>query len=61
LQLDFSRATELTFVIVVFSILFVDVFDNAGTLIGVTGLMRDGKLARMKQALISDSFAGALP
>ena len=40
--------------------LFVDVFDNAGTLIGVTlptGLMKDGKLARMKQALISDSFA----
>jgi adenine/guanine/hypoxanthine permease len=59
-QLDFSRATEITFVIIVFSILFVDVFDNAGTLIGVThrtGLLRDGKLARMKQALISDSFA----
>src|SRR5262249_35931360 len=34
LQLDFSRAFELTFVIVVFSFLFVDVFDNAGTLIG---------------------------
>jgi AGZA family xanthine/uracil permease-like MFS transporter len=60
LQLDFSRLFEWTFVIVVFSILFVDVFDNAGTLIGVThrtGLMKDGKLARMKQALISDSFA----
>ncbi len=60
LQLDFSRMFEWTFVIVVFSILFVDVFDNAGTLIGVThrtGLMKDGKLARMKQALISDSFA----
>ena len=60
LQLDFSRTFELTFVIVVFSILFVDVFDNAGTLIGVThrtGLMKNGKLARMKQALISDSFA----
>ena len=60
LQLDFSRVTELTFLIVVFSILFVDVFDNAGTLIGVThrtGLMKDGKLARMKEALISDSFA----
>ena len=44
----------------VFSILFVDVFDNAGTLIGVThrtGLMKNGKLARMKEALISDSFA----
>src|SRR5436853_252970 len=60
LQLDFSRITELSFLIVVFSILFVDVFDNAGTLLGVThrtGLMRDGKLARMKEALISDSFA----
>ncbi|HXZ46515.1 MAG TPA: NCS2 family permease [Pseudolabrys sp.] len=60
LQLDFSRVGELTFVIVVFSILFVDVFDNAGTLIGVThrtGLMKNGKLARMKEALISDSFA----
>ena len=56
-----SRASaELTFIIVVFSILFVDVFDNAGTLIGVThrtGLMKNGKLARMKEALISDSFA----
>jgi len=60
LQLDFSRIGELTFLIVVFSILFVDVFDNAGTLIGVThrtGLMKNGKLARMKQALIADSFA----
>ena len=60
LQLDFSRVFELSFLIVVFSILFVDVFDNAGTLIGVThrtGLMKNGKLARMKQALISDSFA----
>jgi adenine/guanine/hypoxanthine permease len=60
LQLDFSRVTELTFLIIVFSILFVDVFDNAGTLIGVThrtGLMKNGKLARMKEALISDSFA----
>ncbi len=60
LQLDFSRIGEATFLIVVFSILFVDVFDNAGTLIGVThrtGLMKNGKLARMKEALISDSFA----
>jgi AGZA family xanthine/uracil permease-like MFS transporter len=60
LALDFSRAFELSFIIVVFSILFVDVFDNAGTLIGVThrsGLMVDGKLPRMKEALIADSFA----
>ena len=59
-KLDFSRVFEGTFIIVVISILFIDVFDNAGTLIGVTqrtGLMKDGRLARMKEALISDSFA----
>ena len=61
LQLDFSRTFELTFLIVVFSFLMIDVFDNAGTLIGVThraGLLdQDGKLPRMKQALLADSFA----
>src|SRR5690242_12184086 len=59
-QLDFSRVAEGTFLIVILSILFIDVFDNAGTLIGVTqrtGLMKNGKLGRMKQALIADSFA----
>jgi adenine/guanine/hypoxanthine permease len=60
LQLDFSRAGEISFLIVVFSFL-VDVFDNAGTLIGVThqaGLAdAQGNLPRMKQALIADSFA----
>jgi AGZA family xanthine/uracil permease-like MFS transporter len=60
-QLDFSRATGLTFLIVVFSFLFVDLFDNAGTLIGVAhraGLLdEDGNLPRMKEALLADSFA----
>ena len=61
LKLDFSRVLEPTFLIVVFSFLIVDVFDNAGTLIGVThraGLLdADGNLPRMRQALIADSFA----
>jgi AGZA family xanthine/uracil permease-like MFS transporter len=61
LQLDFSRVTEASFLIVIFSFLFVDVFDNAGTLIGVThraGLTdAQGNLPRMRQALIADSFA----
>jgi AGZA family xanthine/uracil permease-like MFS transporter len=61
LQFDFSRTFELSFLIVVFTLFLVDLFDNAGTLIGVThrsGLLdRRGRLARMKQALISDSFA----
>jgi AGZA family xanthine/uracil permease-like MFS transporter len=61
LQLDFSRVTELTFLIVVFSFLFVDLFDNAGTLIGVAhraGLLdANGNLPRMKEALLANSFA----
>jgi AGZA family xanthine/uracil permease-like MFS transporter len=60
-KLDFSRIAEGSFLIVVLSFLFVDVFDNAGTLIGVThraGLTdADGNLPRMKQALLADSFA----
>jgi AGZA family xanthine/uracil permease-like MFS transporter len=60
-QLDFSRVFEATFLIVVFSFLFIDLFDNAGTLIGVShraGLLdEDGNLPRMKQALVADSFA----
>ncbi len=61
LALDFSRALELTFLIVVFSLLFVDLFDTAGTLIGVThrsGLLdKQGRLPRMPQALLADSSA----
>jgi AGZA family xanthine/uracil permease-like MFS transporter len=61
LQLDFSRIAEASFIVVVFTFLFIDLFDNAGTLIGVThraGLLdRDGNLPRMKQALLADSFA----
>jgi len=61
LQMDFSRIFELSFIVVVFSILMIDVFDNAGTLIAVTekaGFVdKEGNLPRMKQALISDSFA----
>jgi AGZA family xanthine/uracil permease-like MFS transporter len=61
LQLDFSRIAEPDFIVVVFTFLFIDLFDNAGTLIGVThraGLLDpDGNLPRMKQALLADSFA----
>ena len=61
LQLDFSRIYETAFLAVVISFLFIDVFDNAGTLIGVAhqaGLLdKEGRLPRMKQALVADSFA----
>jgi AGZA family xanthine/uracil permease-like MFS transporter len=41
-------------------LLFFDMFDTVGTLIGVgeqAGFMKDGKLPRVNQALISDSLA----
>jgi adenine/guanine/hypoxanthine permease len=61
LQLDFSRVFEATALVVIFSLLFVDLFDTAGTLIGVThraGMLdAEGQLPRMGQALIADSSA----
>ncbi len=61
LQLDFSRVFEATALLVIFSLLFVDLFDTAGTLIGVThraGMLDDeGQLPRMGQALIANSSA----
>jgi len=61
LALDFGRVLEGTFWIVVLSMLFVDLFDTAGTLVGVAhrgGLLdKDGKLPRMKKALLADSTA----
>lgn len=64
LALDFSRVLELGFIIIVFSLLFVDLFDTAGTLIGVAhrgGLLdANGRLPRMRQALLADSSATVL-
>ncbi len=61
--LDFSVITRdiLGFVTVIFAFLFVDVFDTLGTLIGVSSkanmLDKDGKLPRIKGALMADSLA----
>ena len=61
LQLDFSRMFEQTALVVIFTLLLVDFFDTAGTLIGVAhrgGLLdKDGRLPRMRQALVADSSA----
>jgi len=45
---------------VIFIFLFMDLFDTIGTLIGVSqpaGLMKNGKLPRARQALLSDAIA----
>ncbi len=61
LQLDIAAAFQLSMVTVVLSMLIVDVFDTAGTLIGVSTranlLDENGNLPRLKKALLSDSSA----
>ncbi len=61
LQLDIKGALDIGLVSVIFAFLFVDLFDNSGTLIAVAkkaGLMRkDGHLPKMGRALIADSTA----
>lgn len=60
-QLDFAGALEVGFITIVFTFLLVDLFDTAGTLVGVAhqgGLLdEDGRLPRLKKALIADSTA----
>ncbi|MDO4300147.1 MAG: NCS2 family permease [Clostridia bacterium] len=60
-KLDFSNVLSVDFVVVVFAFLFVDLFDTIGTLIGVSskaGLLdKDGKLPRIKGALLADAVA----
>ncbi|MFA9463341.1 MAG: NCS2 family permease [Velocimicrobium sp.] len=60
LKVDFSGILSLDFVVVVFAFLFVDMFDTLGTLIGVSAkanmLDKDGKLPRIKGALLSDAI-----
>ena len=61
LQLDIAGAFKLSMISVIIAFLFVDMFDTAGTLIGVShraGLLdEDGKLPRMGKALSADSVA----
>ncbi len=61
LQLDIAGALDVGMISVIFAFLFVDLFDNTGTLIAVAkraGLMRaDGHLPKMGRALIADSTA----
>lgn len=67
MKFDFSNVLTLKFFTVFISFLFVDIFDTVGTLVGVTqqaGLVgKDGKIPRVKQALLSDAVgtvAGAM-
>ncbi len=59
---DFGALKNIAeFIVVVFAFLFVDIFDTLGTLIGVSSkanmLDKDGKLPRIKGALLADAIA----
>lgn len=61
LAMDLSGAFSIGLISVVFAFFFVDLFDTAGTLVGVAhraGLLdKDGKLPRLRQALFADAAA----
>ncbi len=58
---DFGAVKILDFIVVMFAFLFVDLFDTLGTLIGVAQkadmLDKDGKLPRIRNALLADAVA----
>jgi len=60
LQLDILDALNMGLFTIIFAFLFVDLFDNTGTLVGVTnqaGILKDGKLPRAGRALTADALA----
>ncbi len=60
-HVDFSSVKILDFIVIIFAFLFVDIFDTLGTLIGCANkadmLDEEGKLPRIKQALLADAIA----
>lgn len=57
LQLDLRGALHLGLLEAIFAFLFVDLFDNVGTLVGVcqqAGLVKDGKIPGVGRALVAD-------
>ncbi|WP_234409038.1 NCS2 family permease [Marinilabilia salmonicolor] len=60
LKFEFSSVFTIDMLIVLFTFLFVDMFDTVGTLIGVSSkanmIKKDGSLPRAKQALFADAI-----
>ncbi len=58
---DFSSVKIVDFIVIVLAFLFVDIFDTLGTLIGCANkanmLDKEGKLPRIRQALLADAIA----
>jgi len=59
-QFQFDKIFTLDFLVVMFTFLFVDIFDTIGTLVGVTtqaGIIgKNGDIPKVKQALLADAI-----
>jgi AGZA family xanthine/uracil permease-like MFS transporter len=64
MQLEIGNLLDISMITVILTILLVDIFDTAGTLVGVASqagmLDAEGKLPRLRQALLADSTATML-
>lgn len=60
-SVNFADIKIVDFIVIMFAFLFVDMFDTLGTLIGVANkanmLDEEGRLPRIKQALLADAVA----
>jgi AGZA family xanthine/uracil permease-like MFS transporter len=57
LKMDVKGALHLGLIEIIFIFLFVDLFDNVGTMVGVCeqgGFIKDGKIPRVGRALLAD-------
>jgi adenine/guanine/hypoxanthine permease len=63
LQLDLRGAVHLGLFEIIFAFLFVDLFDNIGTLMGVceqAGFVKEGKIPRVGRVLLADGVGTVL-
>ena len=63
MKFDFSNVFTSQMFFTVFTLLFVDIFDTLGTLVGVTnkaGMMENGKVPHAKQAFMADALGTTL-
>ena len=58
-KLDIIGALKITYITPIMTLLFLNMFDTIGTLIGVSeqaGILKNGKLPRAGNALMSDAI-----
>ncbi len=63
MQFEWSNIFSKDMLVIVFTFLFVDLFDCIGTVIGVTeraGMVKDGKIPRLKEVFVVDSVSTAV-